>query len=311
MKEKIKEMIASIVYALYEKGILKNHIQVASIDETIDALIDTDNSLVRFGDGEITLISGIASATQQGNSELAKRLVQVLESDEDKLLVAVVDGFGSMSYLHRDSQNFWKKHFLKYRKDYNKYCHPEKLYYNALVSRCYYPMKDRSKCTERFERIKDVWKDKKIVIVEGEKTHNGVGNDLFSKALETKRIVCPAQNAYEVYEKIIKACLNFGREYLFLLSLGAAAKPLTYDLFKKGYRVIDIGNLDLEYEWYRSQVKEKTTIKKHEIVGVSDNINAGYTDYLEEISFIVSGEQGMCHWHGKDINEAKNWIYIN
>ena len=84
MKEKMKEFIASIVYALYEKGILKNHINVASIDETIDALIGTDNSLVRFGDGEITLISGIASATQQGSSELAKRLVQVLESDEDK-----------------------------------------------------------------------------------------------------------------------------------------------------------------------------------------------------------------------------------
>lgn len=311
MKEKIKEVIASIVYALYEKGILKNHIHVATIDETIDALIDTDNSLVRFGDGEITLISGIASATQQGSSELAKRLVQVLESDEDKLLVAVVNGFGSMNYLHRDSQNFWKKHFLKYRKDYNKYCYPGKTYYNALISRCYYPMQDRSKCSEWFGRIKCVWKDKKVVIVEGEKTHNGVENDLFSKALEIKRILCPAQNAFEVYEKILKACLNFDREYLFLLSLGATAKPLVYDLFIEGYRVIDIGNLDLEYEWYRNQEQRKTAVKKHEIIGVLDNINAGYTDYLEEISFIVPGKQGTGHWHGKDINDTKNWAYIN
>lgn len=311
MKEKIKEIIASIVYALYEKGIFKNHIHVASIDETIDALLGTDNSLVRFGDGEITLISGIASATQQGNNELARRLVQVLESDEEKLLVAIVDGFGSMRHLHQDSQNFWKKHFLKYRKDYNKYCYPGKLYYNALVSRCYYPMQDRSKCAEWFDRLKNVWKGKKVVIVEGEKTHNGVENDLFSKALEIKRILCPSKNAFEVYGKIKEACLNFDREYLFLLSLGAAAKPLAYDLFVEGYRVIDIGNLDLEYEWYRDQAQRKTAVKKHEIIGVLDNINAGYTAYLEEISFIVSGEQGTGHWHGKDINEAKNWVYIN
>lgn len=290
MKEKIKEMIASFVYALYEKGVIKNQIHVSSIDETIDALIDTDNSLVRFGDGEITLISGIASATQQGNSELAKRLIQVLESDEDKLLIAIVDGFGNMDYLHKDSQNFWKKHFLKFRKDYNKYCHPGKVYYNALVSRCYYPMQDRSKCTEWFNKLKNVWKDKKVVFVEGERTHNGVENDLFSKTLEIKRILCPSQNAYGVYEQIVKACLKFDKEYLFLLSLGAAAKPLAYDLFMEGYRVIDIGNLDLEYEWNRIQAQGKIAIKKHEIIGAEENQNANYTEYLQQIYCVIQGE---------------------
>ena len=290
MKEKIKEMLALFVYALYEKGVLKNHIRVSSIDETIDALIDTDNSLVRFGDGEIILISGAASATQQENSELAKRLMQVLESDEDKLLVAIVDGFGNMDYLHKDSRNFWKKHFLIFRKDYNKYCHPGKVYYNALVSRCYYPMQDRSKCTEWFNKLKNVWKDKKVVFVEGERTHNGVENDLFSKMLEIKRILCPSQNAYGVYEQIVKACLKFDKEYLFLLSLGAAAKPLAYDLFMEGYRVIDIGNLDMEYEWYRKQAQGKITIKKHEIVGTEENQNAGYTEYLSQICCVIQGK---------------------
>ena len=290
MKEKIKEMLALFVYTLYEKGVLKNHIRVSSIDETIDALIDTDNSLVRFGDGEIILISGAASATQQENSELAKRLMQVLESDEDKLLVAIVDGFGNMDYLHRDSQNFWKKHFLIFRKDYNKYCHPGKVYYNALVSRCYYPMQDRSKCSEWFNKLKNVWKDKKVVFVEGERTHNGVENDLFSKALEIKRILCPSQNAYGVYEQIVKACLKFDKGYLFLLSLGAAAKPLAYDLFMEGYRVIDIGNLDMEYEWYRKQAQGKITIKKHEIVGAEENQNAGYTEYLSQICCVIQGK---------------------
>ncbi len=291
MKERIKEIIASIVYELYEKRIFKNNIHVYSIDETIDALIDTDNSLVRFGDGEITLISGIASATQQGNVELAKRLAQVLRSNEDKLLVAIVNGFGNMDYLHKDSRNFWKKHFLKFRKTYNKYCHSEKMYYNALVSRCYYPMQDRSNCEAWFERMKNIWKGRKIVIVEGERTHNGVENDLFLKAIEIKRILCPSQNAYDVYQQIVEACLQFNKEYMFLLSLGAAAKPLDYDLFMEGYRVIDIGNLDLEYEWYRNQAKGKMEIRKHGIIGIKENENAGYAEYLGQVYCRIQGEK--------------------
>ncbi|MDD6072032.1 MAG: GT-D fold domain-containing glycosyltransferase [Clostridiales bacterium] len=287
MKEKVKEMFASFVYALYKHGFFKNQIHVHSIDETINALIDTDNSLVRFGDGEITLISGIASVTQQGDEELAKRLRQVLTSNEDKLLIAIVDGFSGMEYMHKDSQNFWKKHFLKFQKDYRKYCSPERIYYNAFVSRCYYFMQDHSKCAEWFEKIKRIWKNKKVVIVEGEQTHNGVENNLFEGTAEIRRILCPSENAYEVYGQIMEACCRFGKENLFLLSVGATAKPLAYDLFRKGYRVIDIGNLDLEYEWYLEKVQTKKPLKKHKIIGIEENRQAGYAEYLQQVFCII------------------------
>ena len=35
------------------------------------------------------------------------------------------------------------------------------------------------------------------MIVEGKKTKLGMGNDLFNNAKDIKRIICPAQNAYE------------------------------------------------------------------------------------------------------------------
>ena len=37
---------------------------------------------------------------------------------------------------------------------------------------------------------------------------------------------------------------------LLLVSMGACAKALTYDLYLDGYQVIDVGNLDIEYEWF-------------------------------------------------------------
>ncbi len=55
MKRKIKDILAAIVWFLYEKGILHNRIQVHSVDDTIDELLHTEKSMVRFGDGEIVM----------------------------------------------------------------------------------------------------------------------------------------------------------------------------------------------------------------------------------------------------------------
>lgn len=287
MKEKIKEILADVVYCLYQKKILKNRIAVCSVDDTIDALINTDNSLVRFGDGEIVLIAGIASVTQPENKELSKRLVEVIESDEDNLLIAVYDIFQGMSHLHRKSQVFWRKHLLKYRKYYNRYCKPDRKYYNTFMSRCYYSMKDRSDCSRWFEKIKSIWEGKPVVVVEGERTHNGVENDMLNKASLVKRVLCPSRNAFAQYNQILQVCQSFGKENLFLLSIGAAAKPLAYDLFQRGYRVIDIGNLDLEYEWYLRKSEGKMALKKHDIIGEEANKNAGYHEYLSQVAAII------------------------
>ena len=42
----------------------------------------------------------------------------------------------------------------------------------------------------------------------------------------------------------------YGRDKLILIALGPTATVLAYDLAKEGYWAIDIGHLDLEYEWF-------------------------------------------------------------
>ena len=44
---------------------------------------------------------------------------------------------------------------------------------------------------------------------------------------------------------------------LMLVSLGAAGKVLTVDLHRLGYRVIDVGSLDMEYGWFCEGAAEK------------------------------------------------------
>ena len=283
MKRKIKDILAAIAYFLYEKGILHNSVKVHSIDETIDELLQTNKSLVRFGDGEIVMIKGGDLMLQKASPEIAEGLAWILAYPYDDLMVTIPGIFDTLSDHRKASRQFWKDHLLFCRKTYEKYCNPNRIYYTTFVSRCYYYAQDRSNCGRWFAKIRKIWENKDVVVVEGTRTHNGVGNDLLDTAASVERIICPPRDAYGAIPRILEACEVYGKDRLFLLSVGVAAKFLALELFQKGYRVLDIGHMDMEYEWYVRQVPDKCKIEKHEIESEDANKEAGYTQYLSQI----------------------------
>lgn len=288
MKRKIKDILAAIVYFLYEKGILHNRIQVHSIDETIDELLHTEKSMVRFGDGEIVMIKGVDLMLQKASAEIAEGLKEILSYPHDDLLVTIPGIFDGLSDHHRASRQFWRDHLLFCRKTYETYCNSDKVYYTTFVSRCYYFAKDRTSCGGWFAKIRKIWENRDVVIVEGTRTHNGVGNDLLDTARSIERIICPPSDAYSALPAILEACKAYEKDRLFLLSVGVAAKFLAADLFRQGYRVLDIGNLDMEYEWYVRRSPGKCKLEKHDIAGEEANRKAAlhdevYAAYLEQV----------------------------
>ena len=48
---------------------------------------------------------------------------------------------------------------------------------------------------------------------------------------------------------------------LILIALGPTATILAYDLYKLGYQVIDVGHIDIEYEWYLRKSKKRIRIE--------------------------------------------------
>ena len=49
---------------------------------------------------------------------------------------------------------------------------------------------------------------------------------------------------------------------LFLIEMGPTATVLAYDLFKAGYQAIDIGHVDIEYEWWRMGARRKVKLER-------------------------------------------------
>lgn len=189
------------------------------------------------------------------------RLQEVLHTKEDDLLVAIADIYGSLERFTESAAEA-VRHYLTpdVRAEHMELLESDRTYYDAFLSRPYVMFRDKEKAGERFDRLKRIWEGRDVMIIEGDKTRMGVGNDLFDNALSVSRIIAPSENAFRKYADILDVALTVGKDKLVLVSLGPTAKVLTYDLYIRGYQVIDIGHLDIEYEWFLRGVRERCNI---------------------------------------------------
>ena len=148
-------------------------------------------------------------------------------------------------------------------------------------------LKDKTKVSKYIKKLKKLWDKKDIVIIEGEYTRFGIGNNLLNNAKSIKRIICPSENSFNVYDIILKESIKIDKKKLILIALGPTATVLTYDLYKLGYQVIDVGHMDIEYEWYLRNTTKKIKINNKYVNEVNNgrkNItNIRDKNYLKQI----------------------------
>lgn len=219
--------------------------------------------LARFGDGEFELICGRPRPIfQEVDDVLSKRLKEVLDSQEENLLVAISDNYGSLAKYTDDAAKDIRIYMTKdVRESHMKLLDLDRKYYDAYISRPYIIYRDKENAKERFDWVIDIWKGEDVLIIEGEHTRFGVGNDLLENARSIQRIIVPDRNAFEKYEEIKNAAYEYGKDKLLLSVLGPTATVLAYDLAKEGYWIIDIGQLDTEYGWFLEKVEKRCGLK--------------------------------------------------
>ena len=149
----------------------------------------------------------------------------------------------------------------------------KKEYYDTQVTRLYMDHKDKSKAEERFKKLKKLWTNREVLIVEGEQSRLGVGNDLFNNVRSIERIICPPKDAFSQYDKILDSVKKQDKSKLILIALGPTATVLAYDLSNYGYQAIDIGHIDIEYEWFLQKATDKRPVKNKYIGEVDGGTN--------------------------------------
>lgn len=245
---------------------------VLSDEETIQYILKHNCSISRYGDGEMRLMRGVDLEFQVYERELAKKLKEVKTAE--KCLVCIPSIFNkeifNLKNITDKEYYYWKK-FKKYRGGlWNSYFKNQAPLGDAFVSRFYLRKRNKAIVGNYIVLLKQLWQDRNILFVEGEQSRLGVGNDLFDNAISIRRILCPPTNSFDKYEEIKDAILkNANKDDLIIMALGPTATVLSYELSPK-LQCLDLGHIDIEYEWFKLGVDKKVKIPHKFVNEVSD-----------------------------------------
>lgn len=234
--------------------------QVMSLEATLQHIINHKSSICRYGDGEFNIALNNNIGFQHIIGDMALRMRQILDSEDDNILIAIPSIFGDLSMFSDFSQSWWKEYRLRNIDNLQSLLKPDRLYPNSLITRFTSDYKE-DRASILLPLFRQIWDGRDIYIVEGEQTRIGVGNDLLSNAGNLYRILAPAKNAYDKYDEILAAVKEVAPAgALVILALGPTATIMAYDLAKMGYQALDLGHFDIQYEYHIRGIYTKAPI---------------------------------------------------
>lgn len=289
----IKRKLVSIYEFVYEKQRvlylrLCYHVRIMSPDQTIRYIEKHHCSIARFGDGEFDLILNLKDiGFQQRSSTISEGLSKVLENKNPALLLCIPRCMNTIKECNDHSALFWI--------DWGRNGHHQQIiemirnkagkmyrFGDSQITRPYIDWKTDKRAVRLFPRLKHLWEDRDIIIVEGDQTRLGIGNDLFSGARTIQRVIAPAVNAFEYLEDIKTIVLERYQGELILLALGPSATILASEFADMGIQALDIGNIDIEYEWFLRGAKERIPIPGKFTNEAKDGIGRVYSECKDD-----------------------------
>jgi glycosyltransferase family protein len=247
---------------------LKFRGSIMTSEQTVHYIIKNKCSIARYGDGEFDLmLQKNGENYQKVNPKLAERLLNVFVNPNKDLLICIPKPMQSTRGLKGVSAQFWKYWGAEKQSDVvcaiNERAPKGYKFGDSFVSRPFSGYKNPKHAENIFGLLKQVWKDRDLLIVEGSGTRLGIGNDLFENADSIKRIIAPPENAFDYYDSILREIYSVWKGELVILALGPTATVLASDLAKMNIQSLDLGHIDIQYMWYLSGVSFQPVAGKY------------------------------------------------
>lgn len=239
---------------IYRENVIKEfeefNADILSLAQTLDVIKEKNLSATRFGDGEFICMCQMKGIRYQKSSrKLKKRLIEVANSQHEKLLVCMPP-YG---------KKLWGDILFQIWSSLKKYLDSDK---NQLMGNSYISRIDVFKSGLK-EKWQAIFNQRKIVFVTGRNSRCDTNHELFQQAQSFQFIDAPATDAFADYDDIVQQCKTHDNDVLFLISLGPAATILAYDLCLAGYQAIDIGHITSCYDeyYYQKSAPEKMPVE--------------------------------------------------
>ncbi len=225
--------------------------QIKNNEETIQELINSNKSLIRFGDGEFSLMEGIKIVFQDVNQKLVDYLKEIFAFNHENLLIGIFEPYYDFPInLNKMSKRFVLNWLPKWHYIAEKYYNMSKVYYSTHISQAY-PVFQEYDFDRHYNNLKMIWDDKAITIICGDRVFNNIEYNIFENAKDVQYIYGPTSNAFDKFDDLMQELDKIDRSRMLIFAIGPCGKALAYEMFKKGYRVLDLGHLVKDYDFYR------------------------------------------------------------
>ncbi len=251
------KMIDNLKYELADelKGIRLP--KVLNQFESVEAILNSDKSVARFGDGEFNLILGNAIGFQEYDEELSRRLKEILTTKDEGMLIGISRRFGSLDDVDAQVRAYWRGFMADHRAELYTMLDFNKTYIDTCMTAHSIEVEDhlteecRADTEKYYNLVRQIWDGKDITIIKGEGTEK-FENDIYDNAKSVSYIYGPKEHAFRDYQRIFEEAKKLPKDRLIIAVLGPTAKVLAYDLHKLGYRVLDLGHMGKAYHWLKS-----------------------------------------------------------
>lgn len=299
----IKAKVWLIIYApiyrckywLYRKE--RKKYKILNSLETISYITKNRCSVSRYGDGELAMVYHYQNkgttqnfwinSFQEYNPELGRRLTEILvSSPTNNHKIGIPYAIISTNEYIGLERCFHERFVSLDIKRFHTILPQENSYLNAGFTR-FYLYHRKIDFPAYISSLKKIWEQQDVIFIEGAHSRLGIGNDLFNNAKSIKRIICPATNAFNKYKQILHEVIKQSKDNLYLIALGHTATILAYDLAHYGYWALDIGHVDIEYEWFLKNAKMKIPIKNKYVNEIKDGQGISEISNPEYLSQII------------------------
>lgn len=230
-----------------------NKIHVLTKEESMDLIFNENKSFVRTGDGECRLLMGEDQPFQKCETAIIDGLKKILKNDTPNLLVGVNGNYFSPLYKI-NNPFFYRRNGYDLRSVYSKFINLDKIYFHSAITGYQFGQEFSNECKYQYERWRNAFINKDIVVVCGEGILDKLQYDVFELA-RTKRIIYgPRINAWDKHDELISKIVNeVEKKCLIVFILGMAGKVMNLELTEKGYICWDVGHLAKFYDAFKKR----------------------------------------------------------
>lgn len=240
-------------YEFEENKEYLKRLKILSQDDSLKKLEENPKSFVRFGDSEISIMSGEDGLFQSFNPLLRDKLLTILSSESDDYYIGINGSYfkSAFGFIERNHR-FYREHGTKFRRFFVNHCNYNIEYLDACCFGAYLRYEDSFDYKAHYERLRNLVRGKNIALVAGEGIIEKLKYDFFDCAASAIRINAPRLNAFDVYDELYNTVLSkVPKDYLVCIILGQTATVLAADLAHQGYTAWDLGHIAKEYDAYK------------------------------------------------------------